>query len=101
MNGNWATRDTLLERVRETDDEQAWAEFVGYYRSFIDVVIVRMGVIEADREDLRQDILLSIWKDLKHMEPGKNNARFRSWLGTVIRNRTKRWLKKRQRDKGF
>ena len=51
------------------------------------MILVKMMVIEADRDDLKQDILLLIWKDLRKMKPGKNGARFRTWLSTVIRNR--------------
>ena len=87
----------MLERVRLSDDEQAWEEFVGYYQGFIEVILIKMGVMDADRDDLKQDILLSIWKDLKKMEPGKNNARFRSWLSTVIRNRSNSYFKMRNR----
>ena len=88
MSDDWVTRQTLLERARSGDDDSAWEEFVGYYDGFINVIMIKMGVREADRADLKQDILLNIWRDLKKMERGKNNARFRAWLGTVIRNKT-------------
>ena len=31
-------------------------------------------------------LLLKLWENLPKMEHGRNNAKFRTWMGTVIRN---------------
>ena len=86
MSEDWITRQTLLMRVKNQDDEQAWDEFVSYYRTFIKVILKYLNVSENDVEDLTQDILLKIWKAFSKLDYNAEKARFRTWMNTVIRN---------------
>lgn len=86
MSDDWTTRQTLLMRVKNQDDEQAWGEFVTYYKTFIKVILKYLHVSEADSEDLSQDILLKIWKAFAKMDYDAEKARFRTWMNKVIRN---------------
>jgi RNA polymerase sigma-70 factor (ECF subfamily) len=85
-NEQWQTRQTLILRARDTSDQQAWEEFHDYYEGFIRMVLMQLQAPIDDLEDLRQTILIKLWKSLSTMELGRNHARFRTWLGTVIRN---------------
>ena len=78
------TRYTLLQRACDLHDEKAWEEFVGHYRRFIFYILHQLGVDSDDIEDLAQQILISLTRDLAGYD--KTRARFRTWLGTVIRN---------------
>lgn len=78
------TRYTLLERARNLEDEEAWEEFVGHYRRFIFYILNEMGVAAGDIEDVAQQVLLSLTKDLSSYD--SKRARFRTWLSAVIRN---------------
>lgn len=82
----WKTRLTLIDRARNPNDSQAWDEFTDYYKSFIRMVLRQLQVRPDDIEDLSQTVLLKLWQSLPTMEVGRDGARFRSWLGTVIRN---------------
>jgi RNA polymerase sigma factor (sigma-70 family) len=82
----WKTRQTLIQRARDPNDSQAWDEFIDYYRSFIRMVLMKLQVPRDDLEDLSQAILVKLWQNLPKMEMGRDDARFRTWLGTVIRN---------------
>lgn len=78
------TRYTLLQRACDLHDEQAWEEFVGHYHRFIFYILRELGVDDRDIEDLAQQVLLSLTKDISHYD--RSRARFRTWLSTVIRN---------------
>ncbi|VGO11744.1 hypothetical protein PDESU_00290 [Pontiella desulfatans] len=78
------TRYTLLQRACDLHDEQAWEEFVGHYRRFIFYILNELGVAACDIEDVAQQVLLSLTKDLPGYDRAR--ARFRTWLSTVIRN---------------
>ncbi|WP_372796535.1 RNA polymerase sigma factor [Pontiella sp.] len=78
------TRYTLLQRACDLNDEQAWEEFVGHYRRFIFYILHEMGVAAGDIEDVAQQVLLALTKDLPGYDSSR--ARFRTWLSTVIRN---------------
>lgn len=82
----WKTRQTLIDRARNPDDSQAWDEFTDYYKSFIRVVLMQLQAPLDDLEDLNQMILLKLWQNLSTVELGRDHAKFRTWLGTVIRN---------------
>ena len=73
-------------RVQNQDDEQAWDEFVDFYKNFINVVLNRLSISPNDIEDLAQDILLKIWKSIAKMNYDSKKANFRTWMNRVIRN---------------
>lgn len=87
MADDWNTRLTLLQRAKNPDDQQAWDEFVRYYRDFIKVVLAQMGLNQKDSDDLIQEILVKIWKTLPKMDYDQNRARFRTWMSHLIRNK--------------
>ncbi|MCM8535782.1 MAG: sigma-70 family RNA polymerase sigma factor [Lentisphaeraceae bacterium] len=84
MNKNWNTQDSLILRAQNPYDEKAWDDFVGFYESFVKMVLRKVKIHCSDEEDLVQTIILNLWKNLPKYKKG--NARFRTWLSTVIRN---------------
>lgn len=80
----WKTRKSLILRAKNADDSQAWEEFVRYYERFIYHVLHRMKVSTSDFDDLVQNVLLKLWKSIAGYDSEK--ARFRTWLGVVVRN---------------
>lgn len=86
MSEEWQTRQTLLMRAKNQDDDAAWEEFAAYYRDFIYMVLHQMNLYSVDIDDLAQDILIKIWKSLPNHIYDKDRARFRTWLSRLIRN---------------
>jgi RNA polymerase sigma-70 factor (ECF subfamily) len=86
MEDEWKTRKTLIERARDPNDSQAWDDFAAYYHSFIRMLLTKLQVPPDDLKDLSQDVLVKLWRSLPTMELGRNDAKFRTWLGTVIRH---------------
>lgn len=86
MSEDWTTRQTLIMRVKNQDDQQAWGEFVLYYQSFIKVILKYLNVKANDIDDLSQEILLKVWKAFSTLNYDVEKARFRTWMNKVIRN---------------
>ena len=86
MNYDWNTKQTLIQRAQNPDDHQAWNDFVTYYESFVKMVLGKSGISVSEEDDLVQNILLKVWKGLPNYEYRKENAKFRTWLSTIIRN---------------
>jgi len=86
------TRHSLLQRATDLDDEKAWVEFVQQYRHFIICVLNQLGVSRSDLEDLTQQVLISLTRDLPRYD--RSRAKFRSWLSTIIRNKTNSYFRK-------
>ncbi|MDF7799229.1 sigma-70 family RNA polymerase sigma factor [Pontiellaceae bacterium B1224] len=87
MSSSDHTRYSLLQRAHDTDDEEAWKQFVLHYRRFIAFILRQIGVRENDVEDLTQQILLNLTQKLSTYD--RSRSSFRTWLGHVIRNAAK------------
>jgi RNA polymerase sigma factor (sigma-70 family) len=88
------TRLTLIQRAQNPDDEAAWSEFVEIYKNYIYVIIRQMGINDKDCEDVLQQILVKLWKNLPDFEYGKNKSKFRTWLGTITHSATMDFFRK-------
>ena len=84
MAKDYTTRQTLLMRARNQQDNDAWEEFISVYKHFICHVLQQMKMSVVEIDDLSQEVLIKLWKKLSLYDPQK--ARFRSWLSSVIRN---------------
>ena len=93
---DFTTRHTLLQRARNKDDHQAWDEFILYYKQFIFILLWNMRVPVQECDDIVQDILVRLWKNLATYD--HDRAQFRTWLITIIRNSVSTHLT-RQRKK--
>ena len=99
MNNTYSTRKTLLMRACNQGDEKAWEDFVYYYKSFIHMVISQLLKNNNDCEDLRQVILVKLWKKLKNYDESK--SKFRTWLSRVIRNTVLNYIRDNAKSKNL
>ena len=54
------TRDSLLVRMRDPRDGQAWAEFVQIYEPVVYRLARGQGLQDADARDLTQQVLMAV-----------------------------------------
>lgn len=82
----YTTRPSLLERIRNPSEGQAWERFVSLYTPYIFTLARSAGVGRQDASDVVQDVMLLL---IKKMPDFKYDAQrsFRAWLRTVVRNR--------------
>ncbi len=95
---NFQTSPTLLGRLRRSpNDESAWRDFVGRYKKLILRWCGQWGLQSADAEDLTQNVLLQLSRQMDRFEydPMK---RFRSWLKTVSYRAWCDFLEQRRRQ---
>jgi len=84
MSDPWATRQTLLMRVRDRADQDAWREFDKLYRQLLVAVALKRGLQPEDAENLAQDVMLKVSKAMPQFEyDPEGKGRFRSWLFTI------------------
>ncbi len=81
-----ATRPSLLLRVRDSDDRDAWQEFVELYSPVLYAYLRRRGLQDADIADVLQDVLASVARAIREFHYQPQSGRFRAWLYTVTRN---------------
>lgn len=85
-----STRESLLDRVRDLADEQAWATFVELYGPPLYRFCSRRGLQEADAADVAQSVLLTVSRAIRSFRYDPARGKFRSWLGTVAANEISR-----------
>jgi RNA polymerase sigma factor (sigma-70 family) len=86
MNNDWITRKSLLLRAHDKEDQCAWGDFIHYYQPFIKMVLLKFNIPSADLDDLRQNILIKLWRNLEKYDINLGKAQFRTWLNSIIRN---------------
>lgn len=86
MNWNPETRASLLLRVRNPADQDAWHEFVAIYWPVIHRLARRKGIQSSDADDIAQTVLLAVAKAIERREHDHQRARFRTWLDRVAQN---------------
>jgi RNA polymerase sigma-70 factor (ECF subfamily) len=91
------TRPSLLFRIRDAQDRQAWNQFVDIYAPLIHRFSRRSGLQDADAADLTQEVLQSVHDAIGRLDYDPQRGKFRSWLFTVARNRIKNFLKRQSR----
>ena len=97
MHESPATRASLLVRLRDGSDGDAWQEFVRLYAPIIYGFARKRGLQDADAADLMQDVLRSVSGAMHRLEYDPVRGTFRGWLFTVTRNKVFNFLDSRKR----
>ena len=86
------TRVTLLARIKDGRDADAWREFVQLYGPVVYRFARNRGLQDADAADLMQDVMRSVARNANRMEYDPKRGTFRGWLYTVTRNKIYNFL---------
>jgi len=99
MNNSPETRLSLIARLHDREDDNAWNEFVQLYQPLIQAIVQRRGLRYNDAADVTQDVLGRVAKSIEKWEPDPQKGSFRGWLYRVTRNLTIDHLRRNQRHK--
>lgn len=96
MASTYVTRHTLLARIRDPQDSEAWKEFIDFYKNYIYVIVRSMNIKPHDADDILQQVTLKLWKNLPTHLHDPKKGRFRAWVSTVTKNTVISFIKKQQ-----
>jgi RNA polymerase sigma-70 factor (ECF subfamily) len=91
------TRASLLFRLRDFQDHEAWVEFVEIYEPVIYRQLRKCGLQDADARELMQEFFIAVSRRIEHWDLAKDRGSFRGWLRRVTHNMVINWLKHGQR----
>jgi RNA polymerase sigma-70 factor (ECF subfamily) len=90
------TRASLLDRLRDWEDQASWREFFNTYWKFIYGVAIRSGLSDQEAEDVVQETVLSVAKKMPEFVYDPVRCSFKGWLMHVTRLRIMDQLRRRQ-----
>jgi len=91
------TRPSLLLRIRDARDAEAWQTFIEVYAPLIYGYCRHRRLQEADAADVAQEVLARVAQSMRNFEYSPDRGRFRDWLGTIARNEIVRFQTRAQR----
>jgi RNA polymerase sigma factor (sigma-70 family) len=92
------TRETLLSRLKDWDDDEGWSEFFKIYRQLIFSTALKSGLREHEAEEVVQETVISVAKTIKEFKYDPKKCRFKNWLGHLAQKRIADRFRKRSRE---
>ncbi|MBI2926982.1 MAG: sigma-70 family RNA polymerase sigma factor [Verrucomicrobia bacterium] len=92
------TRPSLLLRLRDADDHEAWRAFVQIYTPLIYGFCRKHGLQDADAADVAQEVMRTVARRIGEFEYQPDKGTFRAWLFTVTRSKLNNFFQTLQRQ---
>ena len=81
------TRRTLLQRVRDPADREAWEQFFELYAPLLESYARAHGLSRADAQEVRAQCLEVLVRRLPTFEYERARGRFQAWLHEIARGK--------------
>lgn len=92
------TRQSLLSRLKDYDDNESWRDFFHTYWKLIYSMAVRSGLSETEAQEVVQETIIAVSKQMPDFKYDRSKGSFKSWLLQLTRWRIQDQLRRRQRD---
>ncbi len=89
------TRYSLLSRLQDWGDQESWRDFFDTYWRLIYSVALKSGLTEAEAQDVVQETVICVAKDIDKFKRQRSLGSFKSWLCQLTRWRIADQLGKR------
>ena len=93
------THLSLLQRAKDEMGSTTWKEFFDLYSDLIDSWLRRRGLQAQDIEDVRQEVLTVVIRELPKFEHNGRTGAFRAWLRLATANRLRQFWRESTRRK--
>jgi RNA polymerase sigma-70 factor (ECF subfamily) len=78
---------SLLARVRQPTDSSSWERLVNLYAPLMREWLRPYGVQDSDADDLIQEVLAIVAREISHFDHNQRPGAFRCWLRTMVVHR--------------
>lgn len=89
------TRSSLLSRIKDPNDRESWTRFYNTYWKVIYHTAIRAGLGNAEAEDVVQETLVAVLKNMPDFVYERAKGSFKTWLLKQTAWRIKGELRKR------
>ncbi len=91
-----ATRASLLDRLRNVDDQSSWQRFYDKYARLIHGIALKSGLTETEADEVLQETIISVAKHLPAFRYDPKVSSFKSWMLRLTRWRIVSQIRKRK-----
>ena len=91
------TRRSLVARLKQWDDRESWQEFFDTYWKLIYAVAIRSGLNDSEAQDVVQETVASVARQMPNFKYDPAVGSFKSWLLLITRRRVLDHLRKQYR----
>ncbi len=91
------TSISLLDRVCRHSDSESWSKLAAIYTPVLHAWLRRYDLQTSDAEDLVQEVLVVVSREMTDFQHSGRPGAFRSWLRTVLVHRLRNFWRARQR----
>jgi len=92
------TRYSLLSRLQDRGDQDSWKDFFDTYWRLIYSFAIKSGLTDAEAQDVVQETVISVAKDIQKFKCDRSLGSFKGWLRNLTRWRIADQLRKRTRS---
>jgi RNA polymerase sigma factor (sigma-70 family) len=89
------TRQSLITRLKHWDDQEGWQRFFDTYGRMLYSIARRSGLTDADAQDVVQETILAVAKQMPQFKYDSKIGSFKGWLAQLTRRRIIDLLRKR------
>jgi len=82
-----ATRSSLVNRLRNWQDQSGWQVFFDRYWKLIYAVAVKAGLTDAEAQDVVQETVVAVAKQMREGGYDRDKSSFKNWLCLITRRR--------------
>lgn len=90
-----ATHASLLERLKDLDDQNCWQQFYTSYRGLIFSFAARHGLNTTEAEDVVQETVITVARNLPEFRYDPSRCSFKTWLLNLTLWRVRDQIRKR------
>ena len=90
------TRPSLLFRMKDFGDRQAWEEFHGLYSPLLYRYATRRGLPPEDAEEIRDECLMIIARKISAFDYDRQRGTFKGWMFRIAHGLVVDWIRRRR-----
>jgi RNA polymerase sigma-70 factor (ECF subfamily) len=90
------TSPSLLEQLRTGPREEAWRKLVDLYAPMLHGWIKRYSIQSSDVDDLVQEVLTTLVRELPQFQCDSEHDSFRSWIRVILAHRLQAVFRSRE-----
>jgi len=93
------TRYSLLSRLQNWNDQESWKFFFDTYWRLIYSIALKSGLTETEAQDVVQETIISVAKDIHKFKRDRALGSFKGWLRNLTRWRIADQLRRRMQSR--